>query len=261
MSASFTSQFYRINANNTAIAISATGTGTPTEEIAKFVVKTGTIEFDTSDDVVTGTSTTFNSDSDFAAGKTLVYLDPSSNAWKLVGTILSVDSNTQITLVENAANTDTGVSCCPTGVLANGNEDFYVRFTPNFLSDNTILELPDLQGMKAQPGNTWTNTNFFSMTQFSDVGDINAEASPQINVNVLLIALSNFAVSTSDATKWFTTSGNFPAYAWVKALPNAQQPIELAESTLFTILCRGVLPSVQFTAQQSRSLGATYGWK
>jgi hypothetical protein len=261
MSASFTSQFYRINANNTAIAISATGTGTPTEEIAKFVVKTGTIAFSTGSATVTGTSTTFNSDSDFAAGKTLVYLEPISNEWKLVGTILSVDGATQITLVENAANTDTGVSCCPTGVLANGNEDFYVRFTPNFLSGNQILELPDLTGMRRSGSTGFTDTDFFSLTQFSDVGDINAEANPQVNVNVLLRAMSFFSTSSSDATKWFTTSGKFPAIAWVEAVPNGTLPVELSESTLFTILCRGVLPSVQFTAQQSKSLGATYGWR
>jgi hypothetical protein len=261
MSASFTSQFYRINANNTAIAISATGTGTPTEEIAKFVVKTGTIAFSSGSATVTGTATTFNSDPDFAAGKTLVYLEPISNAWKLVGTIESIDSATQITLVENAANTDTGVSCFPTGVLANGNDDFYVRFTPNLLSSGQILELPDLTGMVDPINSPWTDTDFFSLTQFSDIGDINAEANPQVNVNVRLVSWSNFAVSTSNSANWFTTTGNFPTYAWAKAFPNGSQPIELSESTLFTLLCRGVLPSVQFTANQSRSLGETYGWK
>jgi hypothetical protein len=261
MSASFTSQFYRVNPNNRAIALSPTGTGTPTEEIAKFVVNTGTIDFSSGSATVTGTATTFNSDPDFAAGKTLVYLEPISNAWKLVGTIESIDSATQITLVENAANTDTGVSCCPTGVLANGNDDFYVRFTPNLLSSGQILELPDLTGMRRPDSTGFTDTDFFSLTQFSDIGDINAEANPQINVNVLLRAMSFFATSTADSSKWFTTSGNFPTYAWVEAVPNGTQPIELSESTLFTLLCRGVLPSVQFTANQSKSIGAAYGWR
>ena len=258
--ASFVSNFFRVNANNTAIATSSTGSGTATEEIVKFSAKAGTIAFSTASQTVTGTSTEFDSDSSYQVGKTLVYLEPISNAWKLVGTIETIDSDTQITLVANAANTDTGVSCCPTAVLANGNEDFYVRFTPNLLNSGQLLEIPDLTTMKVS-GTGWTDTDFFSFTQFSDIADINAEASPQENVDISLVASSTFQVSSSNVANWFTTAGNFPAYVWARANPNGQRAQELAESTLYTILCRGVLPSVQFTANQNRSIGETFGWK
>jgi len=258
--ASFVSSFYRVNANNTAIATSASGSGTPTEEIGKIVLSAGTIAFSTASAVVTGTSTQFQTDTQFQPGLVLVYLNSISNEIDLVGIIASVDSETQITLVENAANTDTGVSCAATAVLINANENYYTRFTPNLLSAGQILEVPDLTAMKTT-GTGWTNPSLFSLTQFSDTGDINAEAPSPTNIDQAISAATVFSVSASNTANWFTTSGNFPAYVWALINPNGSRNVQLAESTLFKILCRGVLPSVQFTANQNRSVGETYGWK
>jgi hypothetical protein len=258
--ASFASNVYRINAGNLAIAASSTGAGSPTEEVGKFVAKAGTIAFSTGSATVTGTATLFETDTDFAAGKTLVYLNTVTNEWDLVGVIESVDSETQITLVANAANTASGVSCSPTGTLSNGNESFLVRFTPNLLSGGNVLQIPDLAAMK-QPGTGWLNPDLLSFAQFSNTGDLNTQDSSPTFIDTAISAESNFATSATNSANWFTNTAAFPQYVWTRIDPFGSQDKELAESTSYKVIVREVLPGVSFTANQSKSVGETYGWK
>jgi hypothetical protein len=260
--ASFASNVYRINAGNLAIATSATGAGSPTEEVGKFVAKAGTIAFSTSSATpkrVTGTDTLFETDTDFAAGKTLVYLNTVTNEWDLVGVIESVDSETQITLVANAANTASGVSCSPTGVLVNANEDYLIRFTPNFLLSGTVLQIPNISALK-QPSTGWLNTDLISFAQFSNTGDLNTQDSSPSFVNTDILYQTEFATSATNSNNFFTNASAFPQYVWVRIYPNGSLNIELSESTSYKIIVRGVLPDVSLTANVSKELVDGYGW-
>ena len=93
--------YYRINANNTALAQSNSGGGNPTDEITAPVASPGTFSsYDSGTLTINGSATTVNS---FAVGQYLYYTDTTTGNYVLVGQIATITSNTALVLANTSS--------------------------------------------------------------------------------------------------------------------------------------------------------------
>jgi hypothetical protein len=121
-------KYYRINANNTTLAQSASGgsANAPTEEITAPVATTGSFSsYNSGTFEIVGSDTLFNN---FAVNQYLYYTDTTTGDFILVGQIASISTNTSLFLTAARTNLPAASSVLSASyALITNNESIYMR--------------------------------------------------------------------------------------------------------------------------------------
>lgn len=224
-------KYYRINANNTAIATSPGGnSGNPTEEITEPTQTSGT--FNTySNPTITGSGTTFLDD--FSEGQYLYYIDNNGN-YILVGQIAAIATQTSLTLTAAATNTPTASSILAAAyALITNNESIYVRI-PGVTAGANAWNMPRFSAWRQ--GNGLNNTSIAQLQQMSVSGTPLTNASPSpVNIPFTFVTMNIFTQSgtVNGVPTYFATDSDFPQYLWIKVTPQIGTSTSLSSKTLY----------------------------
>ncbi len=216
--------YYRINANNTNIAVSASGAdGSPNEEIAPPTSSGGSGFLNKAGDVINGLGTSFNV---FSPGQ-YVYFINNSGANVLLGQISSIGGPTALTLVAGSYTGQlpaTGNIITASYSLITTTESFYIRVatekTSNTLSSSEA-NIPLLTSWRL--ANNATSANQPSVTQiqqYSTVGTPTSIAPTPIQVQFTLEVMNQFPAFTGQTTssRSWNSVDEIPDYIWLKAV-------------------------------------------
>jgi hypothetical protein len=212
-------QYYRVNANNTAIATSNSGNGQTTEEILAPVVG-GTYAS------ASGVTITGQAGSDFSAlavNQYLYYTDNSGN-YNLMGQIASIDQpNLQLDLYAAPIGTAPAAGATLSGsfALITNTEPIYMRIATEVV--NNTVNIPDFTTWRSS-SNVTTGENNIQVTQLlrvSNVGTPISIAAPAENIPFTIQTMNQFTVASgaSTAVRYFPTTTDFPAFIWIKITP------------------------------------------
>lgn len=240
-------KYYRVNANNTALAQSSSGgaSNAPTEEITAPVATGGTFaSYDSNTYEIAGNSPAdFN---DFAVNQYLYYTDTTTGYYVLVGQIDTITDATHLTLSAAAVNIPDANSVLSAAyALITNNESIYMRIQTGTGAPNGQMYIPNfgLGYWRLNNGLTGVNNPAQStLEQISPVGTPlqNATATP---ISFTFITMNQFPVATTGGlagpTYWSST-GSFPTYIWIKITPQVGTSTSLASQTLY-----------RFTTQES----------
>jgi len=213
-------QYYRVNANNTAIATSNSGDGQTTEEILAPVV--GGTYSTTS----TGVTITGEAGSDFTAlsvNQYLYYTDNSGN-YILMGQIASIDpGGLDLDLYAAPIGTTPAAGATLSGsfALITNTEPIYMRIATEVV--NNTVNIPNFTTWRTS-SNVTTGTNAIQVTQLlrvSNVGTPVSIAGTTENIPFTIQTMNQFTVATLTSTvvRYFPTTASFPAYIWIKITP------------------------------------------
>jgi hypothetical protein len=215
-----TVQYFRVNANNTAIATSNSGNGQTTEEIIAPVV--GGTFVSNAGPVVTGAAIVGGNDfTALSPGQYLYYTD-NTGTYILVGQIETVDSATQITLFA-APLVVPPVSSVLSGsfALITNTEPIYLRIATQLV--NSTVNIPDFTTWRST-SNVTTGTNnpaVSSLQRVSNVGVPVSTASPVEEIPFTIQTMNQFTTSpaTGTSVRYFPTTASFPSYIWIRITP------------------------------------------
>jgi hypothetical protein len=242
-------KYYRLNANNTTIATSQTGSGAPTEEIATPAVH-GTFASMTGATIVNGqTGSSFNN---FNAGQYLYRID-GTGAYLLMGQIASIQSGIQLTLTSAAQNTGSAVagqSLAAGFNLITTQESFYIRIAVNKYpaggnGPNTAT-MPDISYWRTSASNTADNkTNITKLEQVSAGGNPISWASSATNVAFSLQVMNQIVVFTDPGDDYivFAEFKDIPEFVWLKATLSKSNPA-FAGQTMYRITTEEAIPGI-----------------
>jgi hypothetical protein len=248
--------YYRINANNAAIAQSNSGAGNPTEEIAAPVATAGTFSsYNSLTLTVTGSATVFTN---FAVNQYLYYTDPTTGNYVLVGQIATITNNTTLVLTASGiVNNPTGTPVLSAAYsLITSNESIYMRIATNTSSapPNQML-IPDfgLGNWRLNNGLTGQNNpNQSALERISNVGVPLSDAGSAENIPFTFVTMNQFTVATSTSalqTLYFRTVSDFPTYIWIRVTPEIGTSTSLASQTLYRFTTQENTPSIAIFVQ------------
>jgi hypothetical protein len=254
--------YYRINANNTAIAQSPSGNGNPTEEITSPLASPGTFNtYSTAGGLftITGTSTNFNL---FAVNQYLYYTDASGN-YVLVGQIATIAGNgLSLTLTTARVNLPTASSVLSAAYsLITNNESIYMRIaTGAFGNPPNGMLIPDFGLGNWRIGDGLTgenNTNQSALERVSNVGNPLSNATVVENVPFTFVTMNQFqpVASTSQfvPTAYFPNTGSFPSYIWIEVTPQIGSSTSLSAQTLYRFTTQENTPSIEIFVSTASS--------
>jgi len=236
-------KYYRINDNNTAIATSNNGTGSPTEEITAPVLG-GTYVSGASGANITGAASGSQDFNDLAVNQYLYYIDGTTGAYVLMGQIQTIGSATSLSLYANSlATPSVGASLVGSYFLITNTESIYLRvacstagaapgttFIPNFSKWRTSADVV----------NGTNNTAITNLEQISNTGVPVSAISPATPIDFTIQTMNGFLTGTgTNAGKFWPTSGLLPVYIWIKITPKTTNN-SLASKTMY-----------RFTTQES----------
>jgi len=209
--------YYRVNANNTNIAITNSGVGSPTEEIAA-PLTAGTYS---SGSGVNITGETPGSDfNQWSAGQYLYFIDL-NGVYRLLGQINTIPTSSTLTLVANAITYSpaiaVGMPLAASYSLVTTTESFYIRVSTQ-LSGLSAGEanIPLMTSWRTQ--NTASAPNNPSVTKLervSNVGTPVSNAASVVNVPFTLRVMNVFSSNTGFTRLW--PNQDFPEYIWIRA--------------------------------------------
>jgi hypothetical protein len=236
-------KYYRVNANNTAIAQSPIGnSASPTEEIAAPLQSLGQFS-NLTDLTVTGDGdSTFLT---FSKGQYLYYIDNTGN-YLLVGQIDTIASNTSLTITATAVNEPTTNSILAAAyALITNNESIYVRI-PTITAGTNQLNMPNFGNGGWRLGSGLNNTSVSEIQQVSTAGTPLSQQSPVINIPFTFITMNifNTAGQSGGITTYFATSNDFPVYVWIKVTPSIGASTRLSSQTLYRFNTNESQPSI-----------------
>jgi hypothetical protein len=235
--------YYRVNANNTAIAISPLGaTGTqPTEEIAAPLASAGTFSsYTILTRTIAGSATVFTN---FAVDQYLYYTNPTTGNYVLVGQILTITNNTTIVLttagiVNDPAAVGTPVLSAAYSLITS-NESIYMRIATNTSSapPNGML-IPNFSTPYWRQGNGLTGLNNPSQSALERISPVGTPLSNATSENIpfTFTTMNQFDVSGSNTilgTLYFRSSDFFPSYIWILVTPEIGTNTSLSSQTLY----------------------------
>jgi hypothetical protein len=240
-------KYYRINANNTAIATSNSGTGTssPTEEITAPVLG-GTYVSGASGAVITGAATISGQDfNDLAENQYLYFIDSSNNgAYVLMGQIQAIDSATQVTLYDNSLATPSSSpadSLVGSYFLITNTESLYMRVACSTIgAAPNYTFIPDFGKWRTSSNvvSGVNNTSITKLERVSNVGIPVSSASPVENIPFTIQTMNVFSSGGGplsgvggSATFWPNT-GLLPEYMWIRITPSVTNNI-LSSKTMY----------------------------
>ena len=232
--------YYRINANNTALAQSNSGAGAPTEEIAAPVATAGSFSsYNSGTFTITGSATVFTS---FAANQYLYYTDPSTGNYVLVGQIASITDATHLVLtaaaVNNPATVGTPVLSAAYSLITN-NESIYMRIATNTSSaPPNQMYIPNFGLGFWRQNNGLTGRNIPAQSALERVSTVGTPLSNAVvveDVAFTFVTMNQFTVaaSTIAGTTYFPNQGSFPSYIWIRVTPQIGTSTALSSQTLY----------------------------
>lgn len=220
---STTVQYYRVNANNTAIASSNSGLGTtsPTEEILAPVVG-GTLASVPSGANIAGAAVGGdNFTNSFSEGQYLYYTD-GLGTYILIGQIQTITNATNLVLYAAALGSPSvGDTLSASFALITNTEPIFMRIATQVV--NQTVNLPNFSAWRTS-SNVTTGQNNIAVTKLervSTVGTPVSIASPAQNIPFTIQTMNQFTSGsgTSTATTYFPTIGDFPTYVWIRINP------------------------------------------
>lgn len=239
-------KYYRINANNTAIATSASGaSATPTEEITEPTATAGTFDTYTASPTptVTGTATTFITD--FAEGQYLYYIDTNGN-YILVGQIDTIPTQTSLTLTAAAVNTPTSSSVLASAyALITNSESIYVRI-PAVTAGQNLWNMPNFSSWRL--GSGLNNTSVAQLQQMSVAGTPLSNLTPTpANIPFTFVTMNIFTATgtTAGVATYFSSDAQFPTYIWIRVTPKIGTSSNLSSQTLYRFTITESQPNIQ----------------
>ena len=255
-------RYYRINDNNTTLAQSNLGTGTPTEEITAPSNQGKFSSFDPATKIVTGTAgSTFQTL--WEANMYLFYNDATTGEYKLVGQILEITDNTHLkltsaTLVNNGWVASTS-NLYAGYALITTNESIYIRIQTvgSPTAPNGTRYIPDFGSGKWRQNDNLIGRNKPQQTKLeriSIVGTPLSNATPQVDdVAFTFVTMNLFDPSPSStpiSTKYWGSSASLPQYIWIKATPSTQDGIStsLASQTMYRFVTQEYTAGIQVQA-------------
>jgi hypothetical protein len=216
--------YYRINANNTAIATSTSGaSGSPNEEIASPIASSGTFASIAGLTVTGSTSPATDFDTAFTEGQYLYYIN-NLGAYVLVGQIDTITDFNTLDLVSVVATPTAGDTLAASYSLVTTSESIYIRVatdkTSGLLAANQAF-IPNLSFWRTNnaPGAA-NNPAVTKIDRVSNVGTPSSEANPTSPVQFTLEVMNQFVANTSNvsvASSWNSVS-DIPDYIWLRAV-------------------------------------------
>ena len=252
--------YYRINANNTALAQSNSGgsANAPTEEIAAPVASPGAFSsYSTGSGVytITGDSTNFNL---FAVNQYLYYTDVATGDYKLVGQIATINvSGLTLTLTAGAVNEPDANSVLSAAyALITNNESIYMRIATIAGQANGTQDIPNFGvGYWRQAPNITglNNTAQSSLVRVSNVGTPLSNSATTENIPFTFVTMNQFITATSIATgtTYFRSTADFPAYIWIRVTPQIGSSTSLSSQTLYRFTTQETMQALTIQAGTS----------
>lgn len=252
--------YWRVNANNNAIATSASGDGVATEQIESPVV--GGL-------YASGSATTTiigQSGADFTLfdeGQYLYYIDNSGN-YVLMGLIDTIDSATQLTLTANSTGTPIANQTLVAGYsLITSTESIFIRLQVAVNQNNANQrDIPDFSAWRTASGVANPSNNTYSrLEQVSSVGSplTPATVTTQPFTFQTMNILSSYVVGS--ARLYFQTTTAFPAYIWIKATPRpTNNTSSLSSQTMYRWATEETIPAATIYVGTPESILSTAGY-
>jgi hypothetical protein len=233
--------YYRINANNTALAQSPSGgsANAPTEEITAPVPTTGNFSnYNSGTLTVTGDGTLFTS---FAVNQYLYYTDTTTGEYKLMGQIDTITDADTIVLTSDIVNDPTGTLpvLSASYALITNNESIYMRIQTLTGPATGQMQIPNfgLNYWRLNNGLTGTNNpNQSALEQVSQIGTPLSNAVTVENIPFTFVTMNQFPVATNSpvtGTTYWGSNTLFPAYVWIRITPQIGSSTSLASQTLY----------------------------
>jgi hypothetical protein len=242
MSANYSTvvNYYRVNATNTAIATSASGEGSPTEEILAPIVG-GLYNTSGSGGTTiigqTGSGSSFNS---LSVNQYLYYVDTSGN-YVLLGQIADIVSATELELYENAIG-----STPPAASILAGSFSLITNVEPLFVristekggnATNGRVNMPNFSVWRdgGNPNTSTNNRQVIEMTRVSNVGAPVSIAPSTQDIPFTIQTMNQFTPSSPGTLgpRFFPTINDFPTFVWIKITPTASAT--LASKTMYRL--------------------------
>jgi len=227
--------FAKATFDNVNIAQSASGEGVLTDIIAPVTFASGTISLTDLDPVVSGVGTLFTTE--FAVGQYLYYYDVTGDP-VLAGKILSISSNTTLTLTEDyAGDNQTGVKFGMSETVIGGYENFLVRVPSviNTSSGNCVMPnwLQFMASFTPQQGG-FNNPNNINLEQYSVVNNPQTPANSPTDIPIYITPYAyNYQSNIVGNQKlYFTTVNDFPKYSFALINPWGDTDQKLPINTL-----------------------------
>ena len=258
--------YYRINANNTALAQSNSGAGAPTEEIAAPVATSGDFSsYDSGTFEVVGSGTDFTN---FAENQYLYYTDSTTGNFLLVGQIASIDpGGLSLFLTAAAVNTPTAGDILSAAYsLITNNESIYIRIATNTSSaPPNQMYIPNFGLGFWRQNNGLTGRNIpaqSALERVSSVGTPLSNAATVEDIAFTFVTMNQFTVaaSTIAGTTYFPNQSSFPSYIWIRVTPQIGSSTALSSQTLYRFTTQETTQALAIFQQTPSSLlsGAGY---
>lgn len=241
--------YYRINANNTNIAVSASGaSGSPNEEIAPPLSSGGSGFLNKAGDVINGNGTNFNL---FDPGQ-YVYFINNSGVYVLLGQIASIQGATQLTLAVGSyagVLPATGNAITASYSLITTAESFYIRVatekTSNTLSSSQA-NIPLLTSWRVSNNATAANEpSITKLEQYSNVGTPSSITGTPQPISFTLEVMNQFPAFTGSTTisRSWNSKDDIPDYIWLKAVVKSGTS-SLSGQTMYRITTEETIPAL-----------------
>ena len=244
--------YYRVNANNTNIAITNSGTGNnPTEEIAA-PLTAGTYSSGSGTSSITGEAGSLFTN--WSVGQYLYYID-NNGVYRLLGQIATIPTATTLTLQANSityANPNqiqVGMALAASYSLVTTTESFYIRVSTQLSGGGLSAgeaNIPLMTSWRTQ--NTAAapnNTSLTKLERVSNVGTPVSNAATAANVDFTLRVMNVFSSNTLGNQLW--PNQDFPDYIWIRA-DLTPTGASLAGQSMFRITTEETINAFKITA-------------
>jgi hypothetical protein len=258
--------YYRVNANNQALATSSTGVGNaPTEEITAPLASAGLFSSYTS----IGGIFTINGNASvdfraFAIGQYLYYTNTTTGDYVLVGQIDTIAVNgLSLTLttaaVNNPAASGTPVLSAAYSLITS-NESIYMRIATGPVgSPANGRQIPDFGLLKWRQNDNLTGTNLTSQSaleRISNVGTPLSNATVIDNIPFTFETQNQFQTAApsgvlGSATTYFPSIDSFPSFIWILVTPEIGTSTSLSSQTLYRFTTQESTPSIPILQRTS----------
>lgn len=264
-------RYYRVNANNTAIATTNAGTDpsiSPTEEIVAPVAG-GTFASASSTTITGQSGSTFTTS--FSVNQYLYYTDNSGN-YVLMGQIAAIGSATSLTLYAAPLGTGPSAGATLSGAFAliTNTEPLYMRISTVIggTAGTGRMNMPDFSFWRTS-SNVTTGTNNEAVTQLlrvSNVGTPVSIAGATENIPFTIQTMNQFTATNPSGAFYFATTAVFPSFIWIKIVPTISAGNNnLASKTMYrlttqeTINCINFAPGVAVSVLQAAGYNISGG--
>jgi hypothetical protein len=261
-----TVQYYRINANNTALATSNSGgaANAPTEEITA-PVNGCTYDSGASGATIEGTASGGQDFNDFSVNQYLYYIDSTTGAYVLMGQIESITDADTLVLYDNSLAVPTsGDQLVASYFLITNTESLYMRIATEVggSAGTNKMNIPDFSKWRTSSDVVagLNNTNITKLEQISNVGTPVSEASPTVNIPFTIQTMNVFTTGTgTNANNAWPSTASFPSYIWIKITP-ATTNNSLSSKTMYRLTTEETVEAYNASINTAISVLQTKGY-